>query len=256
MHGSAARNRFAWLVLVGTWTGSSTRATVYRVGLFGGGHGHSPHRAHLLSMRAASTVVSPREPGVRKTAWLCAAVLIFGLMSASPSAHAADRDCSDFKTQRAAQKFFKNHNPKKDPHRLDADGDGKACESLLCPCSGGCGNGPGIGHPAKRQKARVVCVVDGDTVKVRVPRRHKRPLRRVVRMIGIDTLEVYGGKECGVPKASRSLKRMLRKGTRVTLVRDRWQDNKDRYGPARPIQPGPVLPQGRSRAERAQGRSR
>ena len=167
---------------------------------------------------------------MRKTAWLLAAVLAFGLMSVSPAAHAADRDCSDFKTQRAAQKFFKNHNPKKDPHRLDADGDGRACESLPCPCSGGGGNGPGPGHPAKRQKARVVRVVDGDTVKVKIHRRHKRPLRRTVRMIGIDTPEVYGGKECGGPKASRSLKRMLRKRARVTLVRDRSQDNKDRYG--------------------------
>lgn len=166
---------------------------------------------------------------MRKIAWMLAAVLTFGLLSASPAAHAADRDCSDFNNRRAAQKFFKKHHPKQDPHRLDADGDGKACESLPCPCGGG-GDGSGPGHPPKRKKARVVRVVDGDTVKVKIPRRHKRPRRRTVRMIGIDTPEVYGGKECGGKKASRSLKRMLHKGTRITLVRDRSQDNKDRYG--------------------------
>jgi hypothetical protein len=42
-----------------------------------------------------------------------------------------DRDCKDFKTQKKAQRFFKKHGgPKKDPHRLDADNDGKACEDL------------------------------------------------------------------------------------------------------------------------------
>jgi len=42
---------------------------------------------------------------------------------------ATDRDCSDFATQRAAQAFFERHQPG-DPHRLDGDGDGIACESL------------------------------------------------------------------------------------------------------------------------------
>jgi Excalibur calcium-binding domain len=41
---------------------------------------------------------------------------------------AADKDCSDFPTQRAAQQWFKHHNPKKDPSGLDADHDGIACE--------------------------------------------------------------------------------------------------------------------------------
>jgi Excalibur calcium-binding domain len=44
---------------------------------------------------------------------------------------AADRDCSDFKSWRAAQKFYKRKGgPRRDPHRLDADRDGIACESL------------------------------------------------------------------------------------------------------------------------------
>lgn len=40
-----------------------------------------------------------------------------------------ERDCSDFDTHRAAQQFFEANQPG-DPHRLDGDGDGEACESL------------------------------------------------------------------------------------------------------------------------------
>ena len=40
-----------------------------------------------------------------------------------------DRDCSDFKTWQAAQNFFKQAGPG-DPHRLDGDSDGIACEKL------------------------------------------------------------------------------------------------------------------------------
>jgi len=41
-----------------------------------------------------------------------------------------DRDCSDFSTQAKAQHFFKKHHPNRDPHGLDADHDGIACEDL------------------------------------------------------------------------------------------------------------------------------
>lgn len=42
-----------------------------------------------------------------------------------------DKDCSDFRTQREAQSFFKaNGGPSNDPHNLDRDGDGRACQSL------------------------------------------------------------------------------------------------------------------------------
>jgi hypothetical protein len=40
-----------------------------------------------------------------------------------------DRDCSDFDTQPEAQAFFERHQPG-DPHNLDGNGDGVACESL------------------------------------------------------------------------------------------------------------------------------
>lgn len=42
-----------------------------------------------------------------------------------------DKDCSDFATSKAAQTFFISQGgPASDPHRLDADNDGLACESL------------------------------------------------------------------------------------------------------------------------------
>lgn len=40
-----------------------------------------------------------------------------------------DRDCSDFRSHAEAQRFFEAAGPG-DPHRLDGDGDGRACESL------------------------------------------------------------------------------------------------------------------------------
>lgn len=40
-----------------------------------------------------------------------------------------DRDCADFKTHAEAQAYFRAHGPG-DPHGLDADGDGVACERL------------------------------------------------------------------------------------------------------------------------------
>lgn len=40
-----------------------------------------------------------------------------------------DVDCSDFDTEAEAQRFFEENGPG-DPHFLDADGDGRACEAL------------------------------------------------------------------------------------------------------------------------------
>ncbi|MEV7431845.1 thermonuclease family protein [Nocardioides sp. NPDC092400] len=150
----------------------------------------------------------------------------------------ADKDCGDFATQAAAQKFFINNGGSKnnDPHALDADGDGVACESNPCPCStnqgGGGGGDNGGTQPepqpvTKRQKAKIIRVIDGDTVQVKLTAVQKRAR---VRLIGIDTPEVFGGKECGGPAASKSAKKILPKGTRVLLVSDPTQDLKDRYG--------------------------
>lgn len=53
--------------------------------------------------------------------------------------------------------------------------------------------------------------------------------KRDVRLLGVDTPEVYGGRECGGPKASKALKKLLPRNTRVMLVSDRTQDLTDRY---------------------------
>lgn len=171
-------------------------------------------------------------PPWRRTALTAAIVLVAGLLAVlAPSpAQAYDRDCSDFATQRAAQTFFVNHNPSADPHRLDADGDRIVCESNPCPCSTRTqpdgDTATSGGERTLRQRARVIKVIDGDTVDVRLANGRKKR----VRLIGIDTPEIYGGTECGGPRASRSAKRMLPRGTRVRLVSDPTQDRVDRYG--------------------------
>lgn len=80
-----------------------------------------------------------------------------------------------------------------------------------------------------RQRGRIVKVVDGDTVDVRL-KGSARTIR--VRMIGIDTPEVHGRVECGGPKASRWLKKRLPVGTQVRLVSDSSQARTDDYGRA------------------------
>ena len=145
-------------------------------------------------------------------------------------AQAADRDCSSFPTQRAAQVFFLANSPRLDPHALDADGDGVACESNPCPCL--TQRSPvGLVGPVPltqqvTQWARVTHVVDGDTIDVRL----SNGARRSVRLVGIDTPEVYGGLECGGPAASAALTATLPVGTRVRLLSDPTQAAVDRYG--------------------------
>jgi endonuclease YncB( thermonuclease family) len=148
----------------------------------------------------------------------------------TPRHAAADRDCSDFPNQRAAQNYFlAKGGPKSDPDNLDSDGDGIACETNPCPCKYSTGGG---GHPthsaAHRIRGRIVRVVDGDTLYVR-GQGGKRRLYDV-RLIGIDTPEKYGGLECGARRASRSMRRLAPAGLRVTLVTDPSQDLRDRYG--------------------------
>ena len=80
--------------------------------------------------------------------------------AAGPASAGGDRDCGDFATQAAAQQFFLSQGgPQSDPHGLDSEGDGVACESKPCPCSSsqGGGNNPGPGHnpPPPRPKYTV-----------------------------------------------------------------------------------------------------
>ena len=65
---------------------------------------------------------------------LAAPVLVAALFvlacAAQPALAFRDRDCSDFSSHAQAQRFFKKHNPNRDPHGLDGDNDGIACEAL------------------------------------------------------------------------------------------------------------------------------
>ena len=64
------------------------------------------------------------------TAGIAAALIVASLLASSANAF-VDKDCSDFPTQKKAQKYFKKHGgPKHDPSHLDADHDGVACEDL------------------------------------------------------------------------------------------------------------------------------
>src|SRR5688572_7431337 len=56
-----------------------------------------------------------------------AVVVAAGVSLAAP-AYAQDLDCPDFNTQQEAQAVY--NRDRSDPHRLDADNDGIACESL------------------------------------------------------------------------------------------------------------------------------
>ena len=149
----------------------------------------------------------------------------------APEASAVgDMDCSDFATQADAQNFFLDHDPASDPHNLDSDGDRIACESNPCPCSTQTTTSTqqAADTPSAtttRTRVRVIRVVDGDTLLVGMP----SGARRYVRIIGIDTPEIYGTEECGGAQASQSMKQMVTAGTRVVLVSDPSQANKDRY---------------------------
>lgn len=63
---------------------------------------------------------------ILKTTALAGALLFVFVTSAAAQ---RDMDCSDFRTQREAQEFYESQGPG-DPHRLDRDNDGVACETL------------------------------------------------------------------------------------------------------------------------------
>ena len=68
----------------------------------------------------------------RAAAAAISTALIAGGMAAGPASAHRDRDCSDFKTHKQAQRYFKKHGGSKHNNfdGLDADHDGKACEDL------------------------------------------------------------------------------------------------------------------------------
>jgi micrococcal nuclease len=85
----------------------------------------------------------------------------------------------------------------------------------------GGGAGPG---------ARVVRVVDGDTIRVSSGGREES-----VRLLGIDTPETHRPGtpvECGGPQATANMEALAPPGTAVALETDAGQDRVDRYGRA------------------------
>ena len=180
---------------------------------------------------------------------LAAAIILVILALPAPAGSTAggaglahrDRDCADFPNQAAAQDYFIDHGgPSSDPDSLDGDSDGIACESNPCPCSsaGGGGSGGGSGGGGNhggggtgdggssggRKHATVTEITDGDTIDVTL-----RGRSETIRVLGVDTPEVYFGAECGAAQASSSMHRLLAAGDRIQLIRDPSQDNRDRY---------------------------
>jgi endonuclease YncB( thermonuclease family) len=145
----------------------------------------------------------------------------------APAAAFSDRDCGDFPSQAAAQNFFLQAGAG-DPHRLDDDGDGVACESNPCPCIGRGSTAPQQfantqTQQTYRETGNVVRVTDGDTLRVRL----RSGAHVSVRMLGIDTPERG---RCGAHDATANLRRLAPVGSTVHLVSDRTQAAKDRYG--------------------------
>jgi endonuclease YncB( thermonuclease family) len=103
-------------------------------------------------------------------------------------------------------------------------GPGRSTRILLALTSAALAGLVAASTAAAGDRAVVDHVADGDTLKVEIGGREE-----YVRLIGIDTPEVYEGTECGGPHASRSMKRMVKPGDRVKLIRDRSQDNRDTY---------------------------
>lgn len=81
-------------------------------------------------------------------------------------------------------------------------------------------------HLPKNGYARVVDVVDGDTIHVRAADGNKAS----VRIIGINTPEIYGSVECGGYAAKHRAEQFIKPGMRVKLTYTKYQGNWDRYG--------------------------
>ena len=93
-----------------------------------------------------------------------------------------------------------------------------ALVAVLTACGGD--DAPGPAPDVGRESARVVRIVDGDTIRVTVAGREDR-----VRLIGIDAPEV-DGKECFAAEATAELTRLLGEGE-VRMQRQRR--DRDRF---------------------------
>ena len=105
-----------------------------------------------------------RSVVIRSAVLFATASLALGV-AAVPASAVTDRDCGDFSSQKAAQIFYLNAGgPRVDPHRLDSEGDGVACESTPAPYYYGSSLPGGSGgyvafstfHPMKKVTAHQV----------------------------------------------------------------------------------------------------
>lgn len=98
--------------------------------------------------------------------------------------------------------------------------------------------------PTGESSAQIVRAVDGDTLLVRQDGAEQR-----VRVLGINTPEVFGAKQCGGESASRAAKRWAAENQIVTLRSDPAAPDRDKYGrllryvepPRMELQPGEDL---------------
>ncbi|MDP9353906.1 MAG: thermonuclease family protein [Chloroflexota bacterium] len=177
---------------------------------------------------------------MRRLAALLLLAVLLPLGAITPVA-AQDVDCSDFATQGDAQAVLTSD--PSDPNGLDRDSDGVACESL--PAGGGSAAAPagatsasagsalGVAAstddgriPEGTERAKVVSVVDGDTIKVE----RESGQVKTVRLLLIDTPETRDPNdpvECYGAEATKRTKTMLPKGRTVYLEKD--VSDTDRY---------------------------
>jgi micrococcal nuclease len=102
------------------------------------------------------------------------------------------------------------------------------CDGAAPTADRDCADFRGNGAACEGGSARVVTVVDGDTIKVRLA----DGTRETVRLVGIDTPESRRPGtpvECGAKRAASELRRLVLRRD-VELVRDRTQAARDRYG--------------------------
>ena len=178
--------------------------------------------------------------------------LLVGAAVLVPAAPALAVNCPDFASQQAAQTFYNGQQG--DPEGLDGDGDGWACESNGAPRASAPKGAPAPvatptptttptptpdTEPARattKTSARVLSVIDGDTIKVRT----SSGRRLTVRLIGVDTPETRKpgrGVECGGRQATAAMQALVLRqrrgrttGRAVTLTSDPTQDATDRFG--------------------------
>lgn len=173
---------------------------------------------------------------------VCAVGVLMNLLTSNAATHSVDLDCSDFGFQAAAQSHRDVHSG--DPDQLDDDDDGTACEDELpCPCDIAAAPPPDLtlapppqAAPraplvvAQSAQARVVRVIDGDTLEVRLV---TRGLVKV-KLIGIDAPARGTAKtavRCGGLDATGRLKKLAfrnGRGRSVMLQTDPTQDREDR----------------------------